>query len=161
MARTHKLVPTVPYPKAVTAMLGAGAGAANNLSSLDSDKLVKLVADSRYDLCVAGDEIEGTIVAVEQATQNGFTIGSVAKLKSGEMMFAIADGLQGTPGTGALAIGNIVVAGSITAKGTALPSYPKVCVATTPANVVHKFRVVALSDAGSGAVGQRVTIERI
>lgn len=161
MARTHKLVPTAPYPNAQTVMLGAGQGSANNMSSVDADKLVKLVADSRYDLCVAGDEIEGTIVAVEQATQNGYSIGSVAKYKAGQMMFALADGLQATPGTGTLAIGNIVVAGTVTAKGTALTTYPKVCVATTPANVVHKWRVVALSDSGSGAVGQRVTIERV
>lgn len=161
MARAHKLVPTVPYPDVQTVMLGAGSGAANNLSQIDSDKIVKLVGDSRYDLCVAGDEIEGFIVAVEQATQAGYTIGGVAKMESGEMSFATADGLQATPGTGALAVGNIVVAGTITPKGTALTNYPKVCVATTPANVVHKWRVVALSDTGSGAVGQRVTIERI
>jgi hypothetical protein len=161
MARVHKLTPTVPYPNAQTVMLGAGSGAANNLSSVDTDKPVKLVADSRYDLCAVGDEIEGTIVAVEQATQAGFSIGGVAKYKSGQMMFATADGLQGTPGTGALAVGNIVVAGTAVAKGTALTTYPKVCVATTPANVVHKWRVVALSDTNSGAVGQRVTIERV
>ena len=44
------------------------------------------------------------------------------------------------------------------AKGTALATFPKVCVATTPANVVHKWRVVSLGSAGTGAVGTTVVI---
>lgn len=159
MARIHKLVPTVPYPTAQTVYLGPDS--ANKFTQTDLNKLVKLTADSTYGLCAAGDDIEGTCVAVEQATEQGRSLGGVAKYSPGMMLFALADGLQATPGTGALAVGDIVVAGSPYALGTAMPSYPKVCKATTAANVVHKWRVVALSPTNSGAVGQRVTIERV
>jgi len=71
------------------------------------------------------------------------------------------DGLQGTPGTGVAAIGNVVVVGTVVAKDTALTANPKVCVATTPANVVHKYRVVSLGSAGTGAVGTEGVIQRI
>ena len=52
-----------------------------------------------------------------------------AFIKEG-MIFATADGLQATAGTGAIAVGDYVVAGTATAKGTALTVYPKVCKAT-------------------------------
>ena len=158
MARFHKLVPTVPYPTAQTVYLGADAN--NKFTPADVNKFVKLVGDSRYDLCAAGDDIQRQVVSVEQAPDNGSTIGGVAVHQTGQMMFVTADGLQATPGTGAIAVGDIVVCGTVVARNTALSGWPKVCKATTPANVVHKWRVVALSDANSGAVGQRLTIER-
>lgn len=143
-----------------TAKLGAGAGSANNLSDADVGKLVRLVADSRYDLCAAGAEIEGVVTSVESATQNGYSIGGVAK--EDVKIWAVADGLQATAGTGVIALGDYVVAGTITAKGTALTSFPKVCKATNAGNTLnYKWRVVSLYTAGSGAVGTTIVIEQI
>lgn len=158
MAFNHFILPTIPDAAAVTVRLGAGNSESDRMSILDNGKTVKLAGESRYNLTAAGDEIEGTIFAVELAPQNGYSIGSV--LQYGRM-FATFDGLQATPGTGTLAVGDIVVAGTQTAKGTALTDYPKVCKATTPSGVVHKWRVVSLGTVGTGAVGTIGVIERI
>ena len=71
MARNHFIVPTAPVAPGITARLGAAAGAANNLSDLDVNKIVKLSGESTYNLAVAGDDIEGVITSVESAPQNG------------------------------------------------------------------------------------------
>lgn len=145
----------------VTARLGAGSGLANNLSDADNGKLVKLVGESRYDLCAVGNEIEGRIVALEVATQDGFTIGSVQTDKRFTVTF---DGLQATPGTGTIAIGDYVVAGTQVLKGTALAMLgsAKVCKATAAGNTLnYKWRVVSLGLAGTGAVGTQGLIEFI
>ncbi len=188
MSKAHYLVPTGPRLDPITVRLGAGTGSSNNYSTADEGKLVKLTAESRYELCVAGDKIEGAILAVESATSGGYSIGGV---ETEEIMFAVADGLEATAGTGTLAIGDFVVAGTITAKGTALTSYPKVCKATnqpgatvavgtagadtaaaikvvTDAALVKVidqlmvatkgFRVVSLGTVGTGAVGTTVVI---
>lgn len=156
-----------------TARLGAGTGSANFLSDLEVGKFVKLVAESRYDLCAVGNEIEGRIVAVNVDSQDNFTIGSVQRDGRFEVTF---DGLQATPGTGTVALGDYVVCGTPVAKGTALVfgTPPKVCkatdltFATTPAvtfppgtNLKHKWRVVSLGSAGTGAVGTKGLIERV
>jgi hypothetical protein len=141
-----------------TARLGAGTGAANHVDDKEVGKFVKLVADSRYDLCAVGNDIEARIAAVEAATQDNYSIGSVQKENRFEVTF---DGLQGTPGTGTVTLNGIVVCGTPVAKGTALSAPAKVCLATTPANVVHKWRVVSLGSAGTGAVGTTGIIERI
>jgi hypothetical protein len=155
----HKIVPTAPFPDAQTVQLGP-QGTAFNQSDLD--KIVKLIGDSTYGLCATGDEIEGFIVAVEQATSGGYVIGGVSKYEQGEVAFVTANGLQATPGVGAIAVNDIVVASAQAAVNTKTPtSYPPVVKATTPANVLHKWRVVALSQTNSGAVGQRLTIERL
>lgn len=160
MARNHFIVPTAPVAPGITARLGAAAGAANNLSDLDVNKIVKLSGESTYNLAVAGDDIEGVITSVESAPQNGWSIGGVST--KFHLMYVVFDGLQGTPGVGAVAIGDYVVAGSITAKGTALSSYPKVCKATAAGTGLnHKFRVVSLGSAGTGAVGTVGTIQRV
>lgn len=158
MAKSHYILPTIPDDATVAVRLGAGSSEADRLSVLDAGKLVKLAGESRYNLSAVGEEVEGSIYAVELAPQNGFSIGSV--LQRGRL-FVTFDGLQATPGTGVAAIGNIVVTGTPIAKGTAQSGYPKVCVATTPANVVHKWRVVSLGTVGTGAVGTVGVIERI
>ena len=160
MARNHMIVPTAPTEAGITARLGSAAGSANNLSDVDVNKLVKLSGESTYNLAVAGDEIEGVITSVESATQNGWTIGGVSI--EFDRMYVTFDGLQGTPGVGAVAIGDYVVAGSITAKGTALSGYPKVCKATAAGTGLnHKLRVVSLGSAGTGAVGTVGVIQRV
>ena len=70
------------------------------------------------------------------------------------------DGLQATPGVGVIAVGDYVVCGTVTARGTALSGPPKVCKATASASdLVFKWRVVSLD--GTTAVGQTGLIERV
>ena len=142
-----------------TARLGAGTGSSNNWDDKEVGKFVKLVAESRYDLCSVGNEIEGIVSALEPATLDGYTIGSVRKEGRVTVTF---DGLQATPGTGTLAVGDYVVTGTASAKGTALTGAVKVCKATAAATgIVHKWRVVSLGSAGTGAVGTTGVIERV
>lgn len=158
MARDHFISPTVPDIEAETVRAGAGNAENQRWDYREVGKFAKLAGESRYDLAAVGNDIEAQVYAVELAPQNGFTIASVKKRPKIDVMF---DGLQATPGTGVVAIGDIVVVGSVTAKGTALATLPKVCKATTPANVVFKYRVVSLGSAGTGAVGTEGVIERI
>jgi hypothetical protein len=150
----------VDLAKVVSARLGAGTGSSNFVDDKECGKFVRLVGDSRYNLCAVGEEIEGRISSVEVATYDNFSFGGVQVGGRFECTF---DGLQGTPGTGTLAVGDIVVCGTPVAKGTALTfgTPARVCKATTPANVVSKWRVVSLGAAGTGAVGTQGLIERI
>jgi hypothetical protein len=159
MAKDHFILPTVPDNATIAVRLGAGNAEAQRLDYREVGKLVNLAGESRYNLAATGAEFDGAIYAVELAPQNGFTIGSV--LESGRINVTF-DGLQATPGVGAVAIGDMVVAGTLTAKGTALTDYPKVCKATAAAgDIVKKWRVVSLGVDGTGAVGTRGVIQRI
>lgn len=164
MAKMHFMLPSGSTPTVHPVRLGAGAGAANNLNTRDQGKLIKLVGESRYDLCAAGDAIEGYIYGIEPATSQGFTVGG--RVNEG-MIFATADGLQASPGSGGnLAVGDYVVAGTPVAKGTefgsaGVVSYPKVCKATSQTPGAHGWRVVSLTQVGTGAVGTTVVIERV
>jgi hypothetical protein len=159
MARDHFMLPTVPTEDISTVRLGAGNAEAQRLDYKEVGKFVKLAGESRYDLTAVGNEIEGVIFAVELAPQNGYTIGSVS---TEGRLFVTFDGLQATPGTGVIAIGDFVVTGTPVAKGTALAGYPKVCKATNAGNTLNfKWRVVSLGAAGSGAVGTTGMIEFI
>lgn len=158
MARDHFILPTVPEDDIVAVRLGAGNSEAQRMDYKEVGKFVKLAGESRYNLSAVGNDIEGVIYAVELAPQNGFSIGSV--MTEGRV-FATFDGLQATPGTGVLAIGDYVVTGTPVAKGTELTGYPKVCKATDAGASVFKWRVVSLGAAGSGAVGTSGVIERI
>lgn len=159
MARDHYIAPTAPTEDAVAVRLGAGSGAANNLTTAEVGKFAKLVAESRYNLCAVGDQIEAVIFAVELAPQNQFTIGSVVEEGVLNVVF---DGLQATPGVGVVAIGDYVVAGTPVAKDTALTTYPTVCKATAAATaIVFKWRVVSLGTAGTGAVGTAGVIAKV
>jgi hypothetical protein len=144
-----------------TARLGAGSGAANNLSDADVGKFVHLVGESRYDLCAVGNEIEGRINSIETATQDAYTIGGVMT----DGRFAVTfDGVQATPGTGNVAIGDYVVCGTPVAKGTPLAfgTPARVCKATAAPNTLQfKYRVVSLGAAGTGAPGTQGLIEYI
>lgn len=160
MSRSHFIVPTAPTDASMTVRLGAGNSLGDRFDLKEQGKAVKLVAESRYDLCAAGDEIEGFITSVEAATQNGFSIGGIVQE---DLQWVTADGLQATPGTGVIAIGDYVLAGTITAKGTALSQYAKVTKATTQANVKaspFNWRVVSLGPVGTGAVGTAIVIKR-
>jgi len=144
---------------------------ASFLTKVDAGKFVKLAAESRYGMCAVGDEIEGLLATADDvANLDGFAMGSVQQRGRIKVML---DGLQGTPGTGEIAIGDYVVAGTVTARGTALPSSPKVCkataltFATTPAvnfpaggHLNFKWRLVAIL-VGTTAVGSIGVIERV
>ena len=165
---------TIASTDANTVRLGAGSGSANYLTDKEVGKFAKYAnAESRFDLCAAGDVIESQIVAVEGATADDYSIGAVKEEGYVEVTF---DGLQATAGTGTIAAGDYVVTGTVVAKGTALTAAPKVCKATiqpgdTPASLaaagaqikaaLFAWRVVSLGSAGTGAVGTVGVIERV
>ena len=164
-----KMVETINSTQVITARLGTGtytASAANIYTDTEVGKFVKLAGANRYALCAAGDAIEGRITSVEIGRNDDFSFGGVAK--SADFMEVLLDGLQATPGTGVIAIGDYVVCGTVVAKGTAIvfPSRAKVCKATD--QVVAKsnpygWRVVSIGATGadgvSGAVGTAATIQ--
>ena len=150
-----------PIDRVETARLGAGTGSANFMSDKEVGKFVKLVAESRYNLCAVGDEIEGVIAGIETSSQDNYTIGSVRREGRCEVTF---DGLQATPGTGTVAIGDYVVCGTPVAKDTPLVfgTPVKACKATAAGTAMnHKWRVISLGTAGTGAVGTAGLVERV
>jgi hypothetical protein len=141
----------------VTARLGDSLTPATDLlNDADVGKFVKLIGDSQYGLCAVGNEIEGVMDTVNTATADGYAIGGVGT--SGRVAVTL-DGLQATPGTGVIAVGDYVVAGTPVARNTALGgAKPKVCKATAAGGaLIHKWRVVSLD--GTTAVGQTGLIE--
>lgn len=142
----------------ISARLGAGSGTANRVDDKEIGKIVKLAGESRYNLAAVGDQIEGFVTAVETYTLDDFSMGSVQTKGLKTVTF---DGLQGTPGTGTVAIGDYVVTGTPVAKGTALTGPVKVCKATTPTGMYFGWRVVSLGAVGTGAVGTVGVIERV
>jgi hypothetical protein len=122
-----KMGPLVTDGDVFTARLGATADAAGRFADTETGKFVKLAGDSRFVLASAGDKIEGVVVAVEKATLDGYSIGAV---QSQGRLAVVLDGLEATPGTGAIAIGDYVVVGTVVAKDTALSADPKVTKAT-------------------------------
>lgn len=177
MSKAQYIRPSGPSHNSEAVRLGgATADVAGRLTDADKWKLVKFAGTDRYDLCVAGDIIEGIVTSVEPAFSGGFAIGGVNKF---DKMYVVADGLQATPGTGVIAAGDYVVCGTPVAKGTRIDTqgYSKVCKATVqpgsvPAdltaaaaqlNMLAKgaWRVVSLLEAASGAVGTTLVIERV
>jgi hypothetical protein len=160
MAKNHFIVPTLPLGTVTVARLGAGNAVGDRYSDVDVGKFVKLAGESRYDLTAVGNPIEGVVVAVETATSNGYSVGSVLT-DDDSRIFATADGLQATPGTGVIAVGDYVVTGTVVAKGTAMSGYPKVCKATSQTFGAFAWRVVSLGQVGTGAAGTTIVIERV
>lgn len=146
----------VDSAEAITARLGSASGSANYVTDKEIGKPVKLVGDSQYNLCAAGDQIEGFVLGVETYTADDFSIGSVQTEGRKRVML---DGLQATPGTGVIAVGDYVVCGTVVAKDTAITTAPKVCKATTQTGMYFPWRVVSLE--GTTAVGQYAVIERL
>jgi len=145
----------------LTTRLGSSDEAAGRLNDKDAGKFVKLAGDSRYDLAAAGSDIEAAIIAVDTATSDGYSTGSV---QTGDRLDVVLDGLQATPGTGSIAIGDYVVVGTPVAKGVALTDAgPKVCKATDQAVAKASpfaWRLVAIFK-GTGAVGTTGLIEKV
>ena len=156
-----QITETIHSEKVKTVRLGA-TGAGNQYGYEENGKAVKLTADSRYVLAAAGDAIEGIQQSSnwpEQGTMDGYSIGGIVSTGYKEVTF---DGLQATPGTGTVAVGDYVVVGTVVAKGTALTGPLRVTKATTQADAKtapFKARVVSLGSAGSGAVGTVGVVE--
>lgn len=138
----------------------------------EQGKLVKEAGDSQHALCAVGDPITGKIVAMDGATAAGYGIGTVQR---SSCFYATADGSQAA-GTGNLAIGDFVVAGTPVAQGTALTGPVKVRKATAqPGTLAASFgdaqaqtllllnawRVVSLTANGGGVPGSVVLVERV
>lgn len=162
MSRNFYIVPTAPQQASKTARFGTDNTTANNFDYKEMGKIVKLTGDSQYNLAAAGDEIEGFITSIEQATQNGWSIGG---FYAREYAWVLADGLQATAGTGAIAVGDYVLCGTVTAKGTALAGkglakVVKATSQTTSKTTPFAWRCVSLGPVGTGAVATAIVIER-
>lgn len=168
------------YDESYTVRFGV-TGASGQITDKEVGKFAKLAAasgsgndlkGSQYTLCAAGDPIEAIVLAVESATQDGYSIASVVGCGLKRVKF---DGLQATAGTGTIAIGDYVVCGTVVAKGTSLGTdVAKVCKATeqpgtTAAalanagvqakNAMFAWRVEAFET--DGAVGSYGIIRRV
>lgn len=166
---------TIHSEKVKTVRLGTDTIAnGGGYSDKEAGKPVKFLGESRYGLCAAGDAIEGFVSSVNLGSYDGYSIGGIVSSGLKEVTF---DGDQATAGTGTVAVGDYVVAGTPVAAGTALSVPPKVCKATIQPGVTEaaaaadvndhinaaKFmwRVVSLGPAGTGAVGTVGVIERV
>lgn len=166
-----KMVETIDNTNVITARLGLGtftASAANIYTDKEVGKFVKLANANRYSLCAAGDAIEGRITSIEVGRNDDYSFGGVAV--EADFMEVVLDGLQATPGTGVVAIGDYVVCGSVVAQGTAIvfPSRAKVCKATDQTvakSSPFAWRVVSIGATGadgvSGAVGTSATLQSV
>ncbi len=154
------ITPTTQNQITVTARLGGNA-LATRANDNDVGKGVKLVGDSNYGLLAAADAIEGVITSVETGIYDGYSLGGV---QSKGYIDATAYGLQATPGTGAITVGQYVLAAApaaIQVKET-LSTTLRVVSATNQANAAtaaFKARVVSLGPVGTGAVGTAIVIE--
>lgn len=151
----------------ITARLGAGTGAANNLNDItERGKAVKLIAESRYGLAVFGDELETWIDSINTATSDGYSVGALADpIGAGKFKKVTFDGIQATPGAGAaMVIGDYVLVGTVVAKDIALTEPLRVTKATSQAGAKatpFAWRVVSLGSAGTGALGTTGLIQRV
>lgn len=144
------------------AALGS-SGNKGTFTDKDKGKPLKLAADSTYDICAAGDEIEEIFeaLAAQQSTvNNGYQIGTI---RDDGQFLGIIDDITEAP-----AIGKYVVSGTQAALGTLngpagkeTTGYAKVrCIANANrAAALNKWRIVSiLSGSGVGAV---VLCERV
>jgi hypothetical protein len=159
----------------ITVRLGAGSvysTPANAYTDKEVGKFVKLSGDSAYVLCAVGDPIQAVITGVETYNADDFSIGSVDATGRKRVLL---DGSEAA-GTGSIAIGDFVVAGTPVAKDTALTitTPPKVRKATNQPgavpgdltaagkqalNSIFAWRLVSFDSAG--AVGDFGVIERV
>lgn len=133
-----------------TARLGTKAAP---LVKADIGKAVKLIGDSQYDLCEAGDAVQAfvTSVEVDQGKIDGYHIGGTCSV-----------GLKNATVVGAaLAVDDYVTAAAQPAKGTKLAAPMPVTKAADQAAAKaapFRARVVSLGDVGTGAAGTTVVL---
>lgn len=144
MARKFLYGETVSGIANITARLGAQSA---GYTDKELFKFVKPSGESAYVLCAAGDQIGGRIAYVDPATSDGYTIASIQR--EGRMLVTF-DGLQATPGTGTIALGDQVVCGTVVAAGTGLGATPaKVCKATTQVGTIAASTVASADTAAA------------
>lgn len=153
------ITPTINSEKVITARLGGNA-VGTRMNDKDVGKPVKLGGDSQFVICSAADGIEGVVTSVETGIYDSYVLGGVVQTG---FIYAIARGLQATEGTGTLAVGDYVLAGTQTAVQTAMAKdYFPVVKATDQAAakaLPRCARVVSLGPVGTGAVDTAVVIE--
>jgi hypothetical protein len=125
--------------------LGA-TGSGNQYADSEAGKAVKQSGESAYVLCAAGDPIEGIVQSVNVGLFDGYSVGGIASTGYLAVTF---DGLEATPGTGAVALGDYVVCGTVVAAGTALTGALKVCKATNQPGVAVVSTVGAADTAAA------------
>lgn len=135
----HRVAVINPYSPARTELIGTNAKQA---TSADVGKAVKLAGVST-ELCASGNEIYGFIESVEVASKNGVSVGGVLSDQGSEV--------YATDQAGTLTVGALVVAGTITAFGTALPTTGPNVIAGTP--TTHKWLVMARYTSGAYSGG--------
>lgn len=155
MATKFEITETIHSEKVKTVRLGA-TGTGNQYDDKEVGKAVKLTGASKYELCAAGDMIEGVVSSVNGGLYDGYSIGGIV---STGYKNVVLDGLQATPGTGAIAVGDYVVVGTVVAKGTALSAALKVCKATDQAAAKAAPIKARLVQASGTAVGSTGVIE--
>lgn len=132
-----------------------GGTLAANHGNAENGKAMKLAGVENYVACVSGDAIEAI-----QGSSNLARTGTV----DGYSIVGIYDkGYKNATVEGAAMVpGDYVVAGTVTAFGTALPAAFKIVKPADQAAAKaapFKARVVGLGSAGTGAVGTVVVIE--
>jgi len=143
-----QITETIHSEKVLTVRLGQ-AGVANRYSDKDAGKAVKLTGESRYELCEAGEPIEGVIISVNTGSVDDFSIGGIVCKGYKEVSFGTA-----------VAVGEYVVAGAQAVKGVAEAGPLKVNKAADQDGAgPFKARVVSLGAAGTGAAGTVGVIE--
>lgn len=135
-----------PYQPDRTERIGDNTGQAG---MADIGKPVKLSGDTVV-LCADGDEIYGFIASVEAFTEGGHSIGGVVCDVGREMIAVDEDG--------GLAVGNLVVASTPVAFGTAGIANVKVAAGTEDG--LHKWQVIGLEVSPSTA-GKQVLLRKI
>ncbi|HHL34162.1 MAG TPA: hypothetical protein ENJ30_07340 [Desulfobulbaceae bacterium] len=141
-----KQMTVAPYLPDRVEALGDNTG---QYSDKDIGKAMKQNAAGYLEQCASGDEIYGFVTAVEPATEDGHSIGSVSCDVNKEA-YAVDE-------VGGLTRGARVVAGTPTALGTATPDGGNV-IAASAATAVHAWIVV---ETYGGAAGDRVLLRKV
>ena len=142
----HRVMEIDPYRPARTELIGTSSGDA---SSTDVGKAVKLSGEGVV-LATDGDEIYGFIESVNAGTHNGYSVGGVL-CDVGSQAYATDAGV-GT--SSALSVGDLAVASTQTALGTAIAASTgtPVKVAAGSEAGKHKWQVVAVYTSPAGGV---------
>lgn len=155
-----------PYIPARVERIGATTDNPKASASKDRGKPVKLSGDTVV-LCADGDEIYGFIESVNVGTSEGYAVGGVL-CDPGLDVLAVDE-------VGDLVVGDLVVAGTPVAIGTALPALgpnvKKVAAVevaasgdaedlTIPAAIIHRWMVLAYYNA-TPAAGKQVMLRKV
>lgn len=133
----HRVKRVQPWVPARPEFLGDATGQA---TANEVGKPIKLAGITTA-LCASGDEIYGVVESLAAATSQGYSV--VGALCDPTCEF------YGTDEAGTLAVGDLVVAGTTPAFGTASPATGPNVIAGAPA--IHRWQVMAKYVAGANA----------